>query len=160
MELVLPFTLPKSGTAFSETSASRVKFCTNLTTSRSEPIKIWRRQSGVLLPVNPPPGVSNWSGWNMPGTLSPTRLLDYPPSNAPWGISPRSSQSKKLRSTYIQPRCLSTTVGVPGKELFSRSPLGIIDKWTATGLWLLTIGSGRGYGCPLRNYRDIPLWVE
>uniref|UniRef100_A0A674F2F0 DNA-directed RNA polymerase n=1 Tax=Salmo trutta TaxID=8032 RepID=A0A674F2F0_SALTR len=53
----------------------------------------------------------------MPGTLSPARLLDYPPSNAPWGISPHTSQSKKLRSTYLQSRCSSATVGVPGKEL-------------------------------------------
>jgi hypothetical protein len=56
-----------------------------------------------------------------------------------------------LRSTYVQPRCSSATVSVPGKEpgrLFSRPPPGIMDKRTPTGLWLPAIGLGREYGFP------------
>ena len=75
-------------------------FIPNPTASRSEPIKTALRC--LVASKTPPPGVSNWSGWNMPGTLSPARPLDSPPCNAPWGISLRSSQRKKLRSTYLQ----------------------------------------------------------
>jgi hypothetical protein len=56
-------------------------------------------------------------------------------------------------STRYQPPLFpeQEVVRVPGKELrrlFSRPPPDIVDKRTATGLWLHAIGSVRGYGCP------------
>ena len=75
-------------------------------------------------------------GWICP---QPPSLLCHGPITFwvfPGGISPRSSLSRKKRSAYLLPRCLSATVVVPGGEpgrSSSRPPPGIDDKQIDTG---------------------------
>ncbi|KAM9464060.1 uncharacterized protein ACWYII_009435 [Salvelinus alpinus] len=82
----------------------------------------------------------------MPATPFPALPRAYLPLSVPWGISPRSSLSRKKRSAYLLPRCLSAAVVVHGGEPSwpsSRPPPGIDDKRIATGPWLPGIISGR-----------------
>ncbi|KAM9540620.1 uncharacterized protein ACWYII_038551 [Salvelinus alpinus] len=122
---------------------------------RASQIRTWRRLFVASSPPTPPPGTSNLCGWNMPATPFPALPLVSRPLSVSWDISPRSSLSKRKKSAYHLPRCLSTAVTVPGREpspLFSRPPAGIGDRWAAIGPLLPVIVSGRGHGFPLGIY--------
>jgi hypothetical protein len=55
-------------------------------------------------------------GLNTPATPFPALPQAYDPLSVLWGISPRSSLSRRKRSAYLLPRCLSAAVVVPGGE--------------------------------------------
>ncbi|XP_052329443.1 uncharacterized protein LOC127910308 [Oncorhynchus keta] len=122
----------------------------SLTASRSEPTRTSRPPCAACSPPVPPPGASSWCGWNMPASPFPALPWAYHRLSVPWGISPRSSLSKR-KSAYLLPRCLSAFVivhgGKPGRHS-SRPPPGIDDKWISIGPQLPSIVSGRRNGYP------------
>jgi hypothetical protein len=73
-------------------------------------------------------------------------------SIVPWGISLRSSLSRRRRLAYLLPQCLSSYLedSPAGPPQDHRPPQGINDKRIAIGPRLPDIFSGRRYGSPPR----------
>jgi hypothetical protein len=85
------------------------------TGSRSKPTWTSRLLYAAWSPPTPPPGASSLCVWNTPATPFPALPRAYRHLSVPWGIRSRSFPSKKRRSAYLLPRCLSAAV-VPGGE--------------------------------------------